>query len=131
MKSKLLLLLSVVITLFSCQKEIDSSVLGGPGNSNGCKLDKAYFYDSSGALLDTAGYVYAGNQVTRVNYAGFYVTFAYSNNKVSKRTYKYENFSDSISIYDQFTYNSDGTLSKEQEYLSIPTLSLSFVLYSF
>src|SRR5215471_16687468 len=118
MKSKLLLLLSVVITLFSCQKEIDSSILGGPGNSNGCKLDKAYFYDSSGALADTAGYVYAGNQVTRVNYAGLYLTFDYSNNKVSKRTYHSDNIPDSLSLYDQFTYNSDGTLSKEQEYLS-------------
>src|SRR5258708_4946803 len=126
MKIKYVLLTAVVASFMACQKEPDANILTQPGNS--CKLDKAVFFDTGGALSDTAAYVYTGTQVTRVNYIGYFITLDYTNSKVSKRSFRDYNSPDSAFLFDQFSYNSDATLNVEQDYANgVPGFTSSFL----
>ena len=130
MKLKYVLLTAVVASFMACQKEPDSSILTQPNSA--CKLDKAVFFDTGGALTDTAAYVYTGTQVTRVNYIGYFITLDYTNSKVSKRSFRDYSSPDSAFLFDQFIYNSDGTLSIEQDYANgVPGISGPFLYKTF
>jgi hypothetical protein len=131
MKMKYVLLAAVVVTIFfACQKEPDPNLLGG-GSSNSCQLIKAVFYDSVGAVDDTLGFVYTGTQVTRVNYVSYFVKLDYTNGKISKRSFYDYAKPDSAYYFDQFSYNSDGTLSVEQDYAFIAGIPTPFLYGSY
>jgi hypothetical protein len=131
MRTKHLLLAGTLIStlFFACQKEPDGTILNPP-NAN-CKLEKAIYYDdTSGAVVDTAGYVYTGDQVTRINHMdGIYVTLEYSNNKISKRNSVDPSLP--FTVQDKFTYNGDGTISKAETFLQIPGFPTQLLFYSY
>jgi len=109
-----------------CQKEPDGGQVTPPPATT-CKLEKTYAYDDTGAVIDSALYVYAGDQVSRINYLDYYVTYEYQGSKVSKRNY-IETGGTSSFGYDKFTYNSDGTLNKIEFFVLSP---LPIVIYSY
>lgn len=130
MKIKYALLAAVVIVGFmACQKDPDPNILNGPTNS--CQLIKALYYDSVGAVFDTAGFIYSGSQVTRVNYTNSFYKLDYTNGKVSKRSAYAWDKPDSSFLFDQFTYNSDGTLALEQDYVLLPPLPAPYLYASY
>lgn len=113
MRTRYLLAIAGIISVAGCQKEPDDSLTNNPSN---CTLSKAVYYDpSSGTQADTAGFVYSGNDVNRVNYTDYYTTLEYSNGKVTKRNFLGHGTT-TVSLYDQFSYNPDNTISKVQSY---------------
>lgn len=129
MRTKYLLLAGLLFTtlFYSCQKEPDGTILNPPNST--CRLEKAIYYDdTTGAQSDTAGYVYTGDQLTRINHIDFYVTLEYTNNKISKRNLL-QTGSTVVLVYDKFTYNGDGTLSKAESYFQAPGIPLPPVIY--
>lgn len=130
MRTKYFLLAGTLFTIFfACQKEPDGTILNPPVST--CKLEKAIYYnDTTSAQEDTAGYVYSGDQLTRINHIDYYVTLEYSNNKISKRNF-IQTGTTAVVAYDKFTYNGDGTMSKAESYFQVPGLPLPIIYYSY
>ena len=78
-------LVSVLALLFtSCQKEISGKQLQDNDSTN-CQLTKITYYDSTGAVEDTAGIYYANDKIARV------VTSSYSFNLLYRTTNAHSN----------------------------------------
>jgi hypothetical protein len=115
----------VSISVLSCQKEPDESILGGgPG---ACTLIKAEVFDA-GAVSDTAGYVYTDNKITRANRIDFSNVYIYNGDRIVRRNYL-EN--DNQLAYDTVLYNADGTIRRIQTYFSSPLLPIAILLLDY
>jgi hypothetical protein len=123
MRTRLLLLVfAISVTFMACQKEPDDSIFDPPANTT-CKVEKvSYFDETTGAVDDTAGFVYSGDQLTRVNYTDFYLTLEYSGNKISKRNFLLDGTT-ALLAYDTYSYNGDGTMSKIESFFQDPVTS--------
>ncbi len=113
--------LSVLVV--SCQKEPDESILDEPT----CQLIKAESLEN-GMVIDTVGYTYTNDKITRANYTDFYNTFDYSGTKMTKRSY-FEN--GSLVGYDTILFNTDGTIRKVETYLKSPVIPLPILFLDF
>lgn len=58
------LFLLVSVSLISCQKEPDETIIEQPVSQ--CKMVKSLVYDETGEVFDTMNYVYTGNRVTKI-----------------------------------------------------------------
>ncbi len=117
MTSMLRLSLAFFLLVFiaSCQKEPDESIIQQPTLS--CQLVKAIQYDDLGDIEDTAGYVYTSSKVTRIERLDTYNTLEYSGDKVSRRNY-FQRAGSATTAYDNVSYNTDGTPSKVEFFIS-------------
>jgi len=121
------LLLSSAI-MISCQKEPDESILEEPPPPE-CTLTKVESLDG-GTVVDTAGYVYTSEKITRINYSDFYHTLQYAGDKVTKRGY-FEHGSALMAAYDTIYYNGDGTIAKVETYVVGSVIPVLFLQYDF
>jgi hypothetical protein len=102
-------LVSVLSLLFtSCQKEISSEDNGGNPVTN-CRLSKITYYNSSGAVDDTAGIYYANDKITQVQTSTYYLNFTYSNDRVRRIDY-FDTDNTPIGLFDSITYNNSGKI---------------------
>jgi hypothetical protein len=99
-----LTLVLALIIMASCQKEPDESILEEPPPPE-CILTKVESLDG-GTVIDTGGYVYSGDQISRINYSDFYHTFQYTGDRITKRSY-FEYSSPQLVAYDTIYYNVD------------------------
>jgi hypothetical protein len=111
-----LLKFSIGLTLFTstffaaCKKDDDDD---GEPSENACKVTSAQY--SLGQSTINATYTYNGNQVTKVQFPTFNYTFDYTGNNISKRNY-FLSAGANPEIYDQISYNTDGTISRIESY---------------
>jgi hypothetical protein len=110
---KFALILSLFTSTFfaACKKDDDDD---GDSSENACKVSTVQYYDS-GQVVQTGTYTYTGNQVTRIQYDTYNSTFEYTGNNISKRNY-FVSAGASPELYDQVSYNSDGTISKIESF---------------
>ena len=80
--STLLFSFSLLILITSCQKNPSADITPEAP----CKLTKAYYFDETGAIADSLVYTYTGNKITKGANADGYVTFDYTNDRITKRT---------------------------------------------
>jgi hypothetical protein len=123
-----LILAFLFVFIVSCQKEPDESIILQP--TTNCQLTKAVIYDETGDLLDTAGYIYTGSKVTKIEKVETYTTFEYSGDKVIRRNHV-QRISPLFSTYDNITYNSDGTPAKMETFITASGLPAPFLVLSF
>lgn len=99
-------MLTLGVFLWSCEKgEKDK-------DQNDCKILKTESF--SGNNVDfRASYVYTDNRISKVDVPqiGGYYTLEYTGDRITKRKY-YENGTTVHDMYDQITYNTDGTINK-------------------
>jgi hypothetical protein len=104
--------LTLFITTFfaACKKDDDDD----SGSENACKVTNVQYYDD-GQPDETATYTYNGNQVTKVQFSNYNYTLEYSGNNITKRNY-FVSAGATPELYDQISYNSDGTISKIESF---------------
>lgn len=111
-----LLKFSIGLTLFTstffaaCKKDDDDD---GDQPENACKVSNVQY--SFGQETMNATYVYNGNQVSKVQFPDFNYTFDYTGNNITKRNYFFSAGA-KPEIYDQVSYNTDGTISRIDTY---------------
>jgi hypothetical protein len=96
---------ALVCCFLACQKEPEDTLV-----PTVCKLEFIYYYNN-GAVEDTVGIEYNGDQVSRLNYSDYYIVPEFQNDLVTKRNY-YLKGTTQIARVDHFTYNPDNTLSR-------------------
>jgi hypothetical protein len=126
MRTKFVALALIATLFFACQKDPDGSILS-PAN---CTLEKVVYYDTDGTPEDTAKLTYSGSQITRVDYSDVAITLEYTNGKVSKRNILAQGTT-VVAYYDQFTYNTDGTVSKVESFLSALGTPMQYYSYEY
>ncbi|HKZ66556.1 MAG TPA: hypothetical protein VJ111_09390 [Chitinophagaceae bacterium] len=111
--SYLLLSSLAVFLISSCQKEpsTDSSP------ETNCLLVKTHYFDYVGALADSLEYTYINDKLMKASNVGGYITFEYTNEKITKRNY-YATGSTDLDAYDIATYNTDGSLAIIKSYFN-------------
>jgi hypothetical protein len=105
-------LLAIPLFVASCKKDKDEEEEQKPPTT--CKATKGYSYDpQTGTIEDSIMYIYNGDQVTKLDAPGSgFVTFEYTNNKVTKRSI-YDYSTPTVpDYYEVLSYNTDGTLQK-------------------
>jgi hypothetical protein len=102
----------VAMAISSCQKDPSDTIA-----ETNCQLSKAYYYDDIGNIGDSLIYTYTNNTLTKASNADGYMTFEYTNDKVTKRTL-FATGLPGVDAYDTFTYNTDGTLATRKSYYS-------------
>lgn len=122
-----LLIILASFAVVSCQKEPDEALLGTTPAA--CQLIRAESIDS-GAIQDTAGYVYTGDKVSKISFTDYFTTFDYTSGRVSKRSY-YDITNNEIAGFDNISYNGDGTVAKIETYLVIPQLPAGILVYAY
>ena len=100
------------VVLSSCQKEPGDTI-----TETNCLLSKAYYYDENGDIIDSLIYTYTANRPTKASNADGYMTFEYTNDKLTKRTL-FATGLPGVDGYDTFEYNADGTLASRKSYYS-------------
>jgi hypothetical protein len=91
----------------SCKKDDDDAPAAVT-----CKLAKSvYFNTQTGAKVDSAAYTYTGDKITKATSPQYYYTYEYSGDRVSKRN-GFKTGQTTSEFYQQYTYNTDGTISK-------------------
>jgi hypothetical protein len=80
-----------------------------------CKLAKSVYFDQNSARIDSALYTYTGDKITKATAPEYNFTYEYSGDRVSKRSF-FETGETTPGFYQQYTYNTDGTLSKIETY---------------
>jgi hypothetical protein len=100
-----------IFLIASCQKETDENVR----TTKECEVTKQFMFDDAGAIYDSARYTYNSDKITKVAISEGYITFEYSNEKITKRSF-YSANSTTLDAYDAIAYNSDGTISKIVQY---------------
>lgn len=122
-------LLTILASFFivSCQKEPDEALLGTTPSS--CQLIRAESIDS-GAIQDTAGYVYAGDKVSKISFTDYFTTFDYTGNRVTKRSY-YDITNNDPAGFDNISYNGDGSVAKIETYVVFPQLPAGILVYTY
>ena len=93
-----------------------------------CKLAKSvYFNTSTGARSDSATYTYTGDKITKATSSKYYFNFEYSGDRISKRS-GIQTGQTTAGYYQQFTYNSDGTLAKMESFE--PSTGGTYAIYN-
>lgn len=96
----------------SCQKDPSDTI-----TETNCQLSLAYYYDENGNALDSLVYTYSNNQLTKATSADGYMTFDYTNDRITRRSLFVTGFP-GLDGYDTFAYNADGTLASRKSYYS-------------
>jgi hypothetical protein len=78
-------------------------------------LVKTHYFNYGGSLADSLEYTYTNNKLTKASNADGYVTFEYTNDKITRRN-SYATGSVDLDGYDIATYNTDGTLATIKSY---------------
>lgn len=117
---------SLLILVTSCQKDPSADIRPEAA----CKLIKAYYFDETGAIADSLVYTYTGNKITKGANADGYVTFDYTNDRITKRTI-YDAGSPELDTYDVITYTSDGKLKNIKKYYNFTNQTIPAEQYDF
>lgn len=123
---------AITLTLFTstffaaCKKDDDD----GDNSENACKVSTVQYFDTTGQVAETGTYTYTGNQVTKIQYDGYNSTFEYTGNNISKRNYFFSAGANP-EVYDQVSYNSDGTISKVESFITAQPSYVSFFRVDF
>ena len=122
----LLLCSSALFLTSSCQKgpSIDT-----PPETN-CLLVKTHYFNYGGSLADSLEYTYANNKLTKASNADGYITFEYTNDKITRRN-SYATGSADPDGYDIATYNTDGSLGIIKTYFEFNGQIIPFEQYEF
>lgn len=99
-----------MLLLSSCQKEPSTN-----NSSESCLLVKTHYFNYAGSLADSLEYTYNNNKLTKASNADGYITFEYTNDKITKRNFYTTGVPES-DAYDIATYNADGTLAIIKSY---------------
>lgn len=102
------LLAALLLCCFlACQKEPEE-LLTTPT----CRLETFYHYDDNNVIRDTSIIEYNGDQVSKVDHGGSWVTLEYTNTGlVSKRNY-YRKSTGALVQFDTYVYNPDSSYNK-------------------
>jgi hypothetical protein len=126
---KFALILSLFTSTFfaACKKDDDDD---GDDSEDACKVSNVQYFDTNGQVGETGTYTYTGNQVTKIQYTDYNSTFEYSGNNISKRNFFFSAGANP-GVYDQVSYNSDGTISKIESFGQTQTSYVSFFRVDF
>lgn len=95
-----------------------------------CKLSKIVYYDT-GVATDSISFVYQNNIPVRANFPqGFYFTFEYSGERISKRSY-FEGAASLSDYYETAVYNSDGSIAKVEAFVRTNNTYTKDFVYEF
>ncbi len=104
-----LLLLTTIVFLFSCQKEIEFDPLDPVPPADSCRIHTSYFY-GGGGVNDSAVYVYENGILTRLEGSEAIVKYFYAGNFIRAMEYT-STFSNEVYRIDTFDF-ANGLLSR-------------------
>jgi hypothetical protein len=105
--------LIIVCIAVSCQKEISDKYFLTKVNTrvDSCRISNSYYFGNSGAIIDSADFIYTGLKLIKVVGADADVIYSYSGNKLTSMFY-YEKPGNLLYHIDSFQYINDTVLSK-------------------
>jgi hypothetical protein len=110
LKISLLFLFTASVFFYGCKKDKDDD----PAQQT-CRVAKVNYFETNGAPSDSAIYTYTADKVTKVQLSEANFTLEYNGNNVVRRNY-FLSAASMPNAYDQVTYNTDGTISRIENF---------------
>jgi hypothetical protein len=99
----------LLLLITACQRELGDGAENDPPPPTNCQLSKIVYYDSAGSVVDTAGFTYTNNKITRVGTVDYSMALVYTNDRVTRINY-FNEANVQHDFYDSVAYNSEGKI---------------------